>query len=563
MKRVLWLLTAVCILSGLCACGADGKGQTQALAPPSAASYAAEPSPEAAAIAAFLKDTTYLDLADAAGLAPYYEAAAQRKAAILGAPTSIVRSDTFVRGETYTGTAYYISPTGNDEHDGLSPETAWRDPLRCTWGEVQPGDAVFFERGGVYRLAEASLRLGQDVTYSAYGEGPKPVFTIAAENSARSECWELWHEGAGGAKIWKYYKPTHDVGGIVFNDESYARRVLEWPTPNGWLAVDVLPMDPVNGIVAREDPCTNIQVASAGEYRTVEESLTEDMTYISRVDISGLTYPFEASQAGAGELYLRCDKGNPGECFADIEVIFQNENDTSVLDGWHADGYVLDNLSVKYYLDNAVNGNLMRRDAVIQNCTVEWGGNRLFSIESEEPTNDYFLMGDGIYGVAANATIRNNYMRHCGNACTFESSMELLEDMGTYTVEGNLMENCGQGIRVSLINEGEENRFDAVLLRDNIILDSGNGMNNACLEEPVAIDLGVDFVQYAGSIEVCNNVLIGSTLAMVKAPHPDAVKTNIHNNTIAQSENGALLTMGYSPSGDGISWYTMSMVKTN
>ena len=173
------------------------------------------------------------------------------------------------------------------------------------------------------------------------------------------------------------------------------------------------------------------------------------------------------------------------------------------------------------------------------------------------------MTGDGIYGVAANATIRNNYMRHCGNACTFESSMELLEDMGTYTVEGNLMENCGQGIRVSLINEGEKNRFDAVLLRDNIILDSGNGMNNACLEEPVAIDLGVDFVQYAGSIEVCDNVLIGSTLAIVKAPHPDAVKTNIHNNPIAQSENGALLTMGYSPSGDGISWYTMSMVKTN
>ena len=85
------------------------------------------------------------------------------------------------------------------------------------------------------------------------------------------------------------------------------------------------------------------------------------------------------------------------------------------------------------------------------------------------------------------------------------------------------MENCGQGIRVSLINEGEKNRFDAVLLRDNIILDSGNGMNNACLEEPVAIDLGVDFVQYAGSIEVCDNVLIGSTLAIVKAPHPAAV----------------------------------------
>lgn len=277
------------------------------------------------------------------------------------------------------------------------------------------------------------------------------------------------------------------------------------------------------------------------------------------MDITNISYPFEGDQATPGKLYLRCDNGNPGECFSDMEIIYKNENDCAVVDAWHADGFVLDNISIKYYMDNAISGNMMRKDALIQNCTVEWGGNRLFSIQSAEPAHNGCFIGDGIYCVAANATIRNNYMRHSGNGCTFESSMEMLENMGTYLAEGNLMENCGQGIRTYLINEKDANRFDAIILRNNTILDTGNGMNRACWEEPAAIDLGADKCNFAKKAEVYDNVLMGSTLAIFRMPDPEYMNCDIHDNVVAQSREGVLLTMGYGSS-SGIRWYTMEMV---
>lgn len=521
------------------------------------------------AITEILKDSTFYFLDETDALEPYYQMAAERKEAILNSPTQIVKAEEFIPGETYTGTAYYVSPNGSDENDGLSPDTAWKSAHRANWGDVHEGDAVFFERGGIYPITEEPIRAVSNVTYSAYGEGAKPVITLAQENSARSECWELWYEGPNGEKIWRYCQQVGETGGIIFDDTSYAQRIYEWPTPEGWLALDVQVMDPANGVAAPEDPCGKYQAASANEYRTVEEQLINDLTYICRVDITDLSYPIDFcyGEYRTGELYLRCDKGNPGEFFEEIAVISLQKTEHgdgygSIIDGYNAGGWVLDNLSLKYYLVNAVATNFLTgKDIVIQNCTVEWGGNTLFDIQSEEPTNSYMLIGDGIYCVANNATIRNNYMRHCGNACTFENSMETPEHMGTYTAEGNLMENCGQGIRTYFIEPESEGAYDETVLRDNIILDTGNGLNNACWEEPVAIDLGHELLQYAKHIEVSNNVLIGSTLAMFRIPDSTGIELDIHDNVIAQSGDGALITECVWSSAGTPKWHMMKDAK--
>lgn len=552
VKRIFSFCLAVMLLAGLLAgCGADGAPNTN--------SKAYEK------IHSILKDSEFYYLDETEALAPYYEMAAERKEAILNSPTEIVKSDEFIPGETYTGTAYYISPNGNNDNDGLSPETAWQTADRTNWGDVQEGDAVFFERGGVYRLTQEAVKLISDVTYSAYGNGTKPVITLAQENSARAECWELWYEGVNGEKIWRYYQQLGDVGGIVFDDESYAKRILEWPTPEGWLALDMPQMNPVNGVCAKGDPYSLWDLVSTGEYRSVEENLTEDLTYICRVDLTDLAYPIDfGAEFRAGDLYLRCDAGNPGEHFSDIEIIalYQDawgNTQASLMDGYDADGFVLDNLSMKYYMDHAVfslttHGN----GAVIQNCTIEWGGNRLHQIESAEPTNHACLIGDGIYNVAYNATVKDNYMRHCANGCTFESSEELAEHMGTYTASGNLMESCAQGIRTYLYNEDEINRFDELILQDNIILDSGTGMNNGNFVNACAIDLGDTDYQFSKHIEISGNVMIGSTQAMMRLPDGSRFDVDIHNNVFAQGRDGELLLECYL---DGLTWHMMTDAK--
>ena len=83
----------------------------------------------------------------------------ERRRAILDSPTEIVRSDSFVKGETYTGTAYYVSNNGSDYNSGRSPESAFATVAPFEYISLYPGDAVFFERGSVWRGMELPWNL--------------------------------------------------------------------------------------------------------------------------------------------------------------------------------------------------------------------------------------------------------------------------------------------------------------------------------------------------------------------------------------------------------------------
>lgn len=107
---------------------------------------------------------------------------------------------------TATGNTYYISPTGCDSNDGLSPEKAWKtaEKLRASDALLKPGDAVLFERGGEWRKPpEDKLKDDMDgatggasvfvakkgVRYGAYGKGPKPILNGSPRNYADPNLW--------------------------------------------------------------------------------------------------------------------------------------------------------------------------------------------------------------------------------------------------------------------------------------------------------------------------------------------------------------------------------------
>jgi len=74
--------------------------------------------------------------------------------------------------------AFYVdSETGRDSHDGESPDHAWQNLDRVNSAELKPGDTVRFKRGGVWRgsLVPTSGTEGAPVTYTWFGEGPKPL----------------------------------------------------------------------------------------------------------------------------------------------------------------------------------------------------------------------------------------------------------------------------------------------------------------------------------------------------------------------------------------------------
>ena len=111
-----------------------------------------------------------------------------------------------------TGTIYYVSHNGNDNNDGKTPDTAWKS-LNCVNLNAEnfvSGDAILFERNGVYR---GNIILTSGVSYGAYGEGSKPCIYGSLQNYARPTLWTK----TDAENVWKInLGDMSDVGNIVF-----------------------------------------------------------------------------------------------------------------------------------------------------------------------------------------------------------------------------------------------------------------------------------------------------------------------------------------------------------
>ena len=101
----------------------------------------------------------------------------------------VISSITYTNSVTYpalveevlgvTGRAYYISPTGSDSNDGLSPQKPWASLDKANSAALEPGDGLIFERGGTWTGRLTISRSGnstQNVYVGAYGTGNAPTF---------------------------------------------------------------------------------------------------------------------------------------------------------------------------------------------------------------------------------------------------------------------------------------------------------------------------------------------------------------------------------------------------
>ena len=110
---------------------------------------------------------------------------------------------------------YYVSSiNGNDENDGLTPETAFKS-LDKVQVIVTPQKRVYFERGSVFRLKE-TFNATPATHYGAYGEGPKPQFLGSERDYADSSIWSI-HDG----DIWVLDLDAAEACQMNFNHDTY------------------------------------------------------------------------------------------------------------------------------------------------------------------------------------------------------------------------------------------------------------------------------------------------------------------------------------------------------
>jgi len=426
--------------------------------------------------------------------------------AILNTETEIVHSDTYIAGETYTGTAYYVSNDGNDDNDGLTPETAWQTISRLAqeaggWereGVLKPGDAVFFRRGDIFR--DQNFHLGTDgLTFSAYGEGEKPIFTTSSENGSGGEKWELIYEDNTGKKIWQYYRDMSDVSRLILNDgEAITTRIYEFYDGNGYISCEA------TGWWQHEAE----GVTLLDTLLPLEDSMIEDLTIISRPErFEGWDY----IDCGVGPLYLRCDSGNPGELFDSIEFTEYALSSNIYL---CASNCVFDNISFRCNGKSYIQPDKWKevQNTVIQNCEFAYGGCTVtFYREREDGALVVEVQGDGIYNIVRNTTIRNNYF-HDGaissvtyegdnfddkdtvdgyfhyldnvsvntNGIRLDSTADALKYLDSVKVCGNQVWNTGGMDQGKLIySEGSlvlmPNNYGECVIEDNVFYGTKNG----------------------------------------------------------------------------------------
>ncbi len=343
---------------------------------------------------------------------------------------------------------YYVANDGDDKNDGTSPDTPWRslDKVNSGGTAILPGDTVAFRRGDLWR-GKIFARAG--VTYTAYGEGPKPKLYGSGEDGAVPEKWKetKW------PGIWQYTEraanPLVDVGVLVFNGGE------------AWGIKCIL----------RREADGSVWNNTTGEPWENAGSLVGDLHFFH--DLT------------AGVIYLRSDE-NPGERFDSIE--FSPKYHGFSVKG---DNVTIDNFEVRYIGAHGVGAGTVA-GLTVQNCVFRWIGG---SIQAEGlfGRNHATRYGNGveIYGGCDGYTVQNCYFDQIYDAAItqqvnlpedYKASGKAL-DQRKIRYAGNVMTRCDYSIEYFLagVPEGNPSTMSDFVIEDNLMWDAGYGF---CEQRP-------------------------------------------------------------------------------
>lgn len=362
-----------------------------------------------------------------------------------------------------TGVKYYVSNDGDDQNDGLSPESAWKSLKKVTEAELNCGDGVLFRRGDVFR---GGINTRDGVTYCAYGEGEKPRIYASERDLADPTLWELYD---AEHNIWRLTFPMADCGTLVFNDGEYHSEKLIPSYRNG-------------GFVCRNDVSRPFVLSEQMERDL--DLFCECVAIMTEAPSKGENFPIPSvTPDNKGSLFLRCDRGNPGEVFHSIEALVKrrifNLNDNA--------GVHIDNLCIKYTGDHAIGGWSKLDDLHVTNCEIGWIGGSIQHYAGtdpnfpQDPRGAVTRYGNGIevYGGCDDYLVDNCYIYQVYDAgVTHQITTNGKKyEMKRVRYVNNVIENCVYSIEYFIEKTGgdTESYMDDVVISGNILRLSGYG----------------------------------------------------------------------------------------
>lgn len=426
-----------------------------------------------------------------------------------------------------SGKKYYVSNDGNDSNDGLTPDTAWKTLEKVSEAELNAGDGILFKRGDIFRGA---VMTKEGVTYAAYGNGEKPRLYGSEMDLADASLWELYDSEHN---IWHLTVKSYDVGTLVFNSGEYH-------------SVKLIPSY-INGkFVCRNDESKlfdmkDEMVRDLDVYWHFEDELTDK-------ESKGETFLIpDVKSMGKGDVYLRCDRGNPGEVFDSIE----NVAGRNMFKVGMNKNVRIDNLCLKYIGRHAVSaGGKCVEGLRITNCEIGWIGGAIqhyFGTDPNYPqggrgTVTRFGNGVEIYGGCDDYEVSDCYIYEVYDAAVTHqvTTNGKLYEMKNVRYKNNLIEKCVYGIEYFLdMTKGDtESYMDGIEMSSNIIRLSGYGWGQQRHNtDTPALIKGWSYVNKARNYTIHDNIFDRSAYRML---HLVALEKEslpvMYNNTYVQKK---------------------------
>ena len=439
------------------------------------------------------------------------------------------------------GTVYYVSNSGDDGNDGLSPETPWKTLEKVSASNLRYGDGVLFNRGDLFR-GKVMTRSG--VTYGAYGQGEKPKFYGWDYDLADEGLWELYDEANS---IWKMKKTMLDPGTLVF-DHGKAHSYKHIPSYIG------------GKFVCRDDESKDFIISD--ELKGDLDIYWHFDGILTEAPSKGQNFPIpETGERSYGELYLRCEKGNPGKVFSSIEApvrrsmfcVGSNENVT------------VDNVCIKYVgLHGIAAGGVCVKGLTVTNCEIGWIGGTIQHYLGTDPnypeggrgTVTRFGNGIEIYGGCESYRVENCYVYQCYDAgithqVTTWGNTRLMNNV---IYRDNLVEYCVYGIEYFLeMNNGDnQSLMSSIEMCGNFIRHSGYGWGQQRHNKhtPAAIK-GWSYENRATDYSVHNNVFDRAAYRMLHlVARKDEYCPKMYENTYVQFKGGMIGQWGGNENGE-------------
>ncbi|MBQ7096238.1 MAG: hypothetical protein IJN80_07325 [Clostridia bacterium] len=250
-----------------------------------------------------------------------------------------------------------------------------------------------------------------------------------------------------------------------------------------------------------------------------------------------------------GDLYLRCDRGNPGEVFDSIESLAR----LHMFKVGKAANVRVDNLCIKYVGMHGVSAGGHVVGLQVTNCEFGWIGGAIQNYTGMDPNFTNARRGQivrfgnaiEIYGGCENYVAENNYIYEVYDAgITHQVSAYDKFVLKNIRYTDNLIEKCVYGIEYFLEIKpgGEESYMDDIEMNGNIIRLSGYGWGQQRHNyHTPALIKGWSYENTASNYSISNNIFDRSAYRMLHlvAEKPESCPV-MNGNTYIQDLGGMI-----------------------